>query len=104
MGLALIWAGSKPVPFDVNDVITTAEEFQNLFQAALKDTSPTQQALRSLQALLRVEPLGFQDYVDPGSANGSALSAAVRSGKVEVVKVLLKAKADCNDRDDRGVT
>eukprot|EP00913_Durusdinium_trenchii_P031723 g29708.t2 len=106
-GAGVMRTKEVPVPTAVDGpsaVVRRAEEFQNLFQAALKDTSPTQQALRSLQALLRVEPLGFQDYVDPGSANGSALSAAVRSGKVEVVKVLLKAKADCNDRDDKGVS
>ena len=68
--------------------------------------SPTaeQQALRSLQSLLRQNPGAFHEFLDAKNPGVSALSAAVRGNKLEAVKILLKARADPNERDDKGVT
>ncbi|CAK9059571.1 unnamed protein product [Durusdinium trenchii] len=81
-------------------------DFQSTFQAVLEDQSPSrsQVALRSLQSLLRSDPSAHAFYQDPSMPGGSALSAAVRGQKIEAVKILLKAKADPTDRDDKGVS
>lgn len=74
-------------------------EFQSIFQAALDG-----KGLASLHALLRVQPEAFQEYSDPGTPGTSALSAAVRKNKMDLTKILLKARADPNQRDAKGVS
>jgi len=97
------------VPLEVEEVkcpAPSAHEFQNVFQAVLEEGSPSaeHQALRSLQSLLRHDPGAFHEYVDNKSPGASALSAAVRGNKLDAVKILLKVRADPNERDEKGVT
>lgn len=99
------------VPLEVEPVVVSPPkssscEFQTVFQAVLEEGSPTaeQHALRSLQNLLRIDPGAFHEFVDPQSPTSSALSTAVRGNKMDAVKILLKARADPNERDDKGVS
>lgn len=98
------------VPLEVEEVKCPAPksscDFQNVFQSVLEEGSPTAEhhALRSLQSLLRHDPGAFHEYVDAKSPGASALSAAVRGNKLDAVKILLKVRADPNERDDKGVT
>ena len=61
-------------------------------RSVLRDSA----ALRSLQQLLRSHPSAHLDEV-------LALSAAVKAGQLEATKLLLKVKADPNERDEKGV-
>jgi len=81
--------------------------FQSLMETLLENDASTellQQAIRSLQSVLKQNPDVLHTYVDADSPNSSALSAAVRKGRLDLTKVLLKARANPNERDDKGVT
>merc|ERR1719471_2607285 len=59
-----------------------------------------QRAGRHLQSLLKRSPEPPNAWTGPGSP----LSAVVKAGRVDLARLLLRARADVNERDTKGVT
>eukprot|EP00931_Biecheleriopsis_adriatica_P060734 TRINITY_DN36485_c0_g1_i1.p1 TRINITY_DN36485_c0_g1~~TRINITY_DN36485_c0_g1_i1.p1 ORF type:complete len:706 (+),score=137.45 TRINITY_DN36485_c0_g1_i1:2-2119(+) len=82
-------------------------DFGDLLQSALGNGgnghADRAEVMRSLQRSLKANPELQGSYADPDSG-GSALNAAVKAGCSDVAKVLLKAQADPNEKDTKGVS
>eukprot|EP00927_Polykrikos_kofoidii_P065543 TRINITY_DN61283_c0_g1_i1.p1 TRINITY_DN61283_c0_g1~~TRINITY_DN61283_c0_g1_i1.p1 ORF type:complete len:740 (+),score=109.20 TRINITY_DN61283_c0_g1_i1:322-2220(+) len=78
-------------------------DLYELFQVVLdtdKPLSVQQDGLRQIQQLLRDSP----EPPNSWSGSGTPLSTVVKANRIDITRLFLRARADPNDQDDKGVS